>query len=62
MSTKQRDVVGLVESKLGKPYVWGATGPNSFDCSGLMQWAYKKIGVNIPRTSYDQSRYGKKCI
>ncbi len=58
MSVKQRDVIAVVKTKLGKPYVWGATGPNSFDCSGLMQFAYKKVGINIPRTSYDQSMYG----
>lgn len=37
-----------------KPYVWGAKGPNAFDCSGLMQWAYKQAGVNIPPSSQTQ--------
>lgn len=46
-------------TKLGKPYVWGAHGPNAFDCSGLMQWAYKQAGVNIPRNSSSQARFGK---
>ncbi|MFC4602224.1 C40 family peptidase [Rhodococcus kronopolitis] len=46
------------ESKLGSPYVWGATGPNSFDCSGLIQWAYKQAGVSVPRTTYDQANSG----
>ena len=41
-------------SKVGAPYVWGATGPDSFDCSGLMLWAYKQAGVDIPRTSQAQ--------
>jgi cell wall-associated NlpC family hydrolase len=45
-------------SKLGKPYVWGATGPSAFDCSGLMQWAYKQLGVSLPRTSAAQSQFG----
>jgi peptidoglycan DL-endopeptidase CwlO len=36
------------------PYVWGATGPTSFDCSGLTQWAYRQAGVAIPRTSRQQ--------
>ncbi|MFD1813116.1 C40 family peptidase [Rhodococcus gannanensis] len=45
-------------SKLGSPYVWGATGPNSFDCSGLVQWAYRQVGVSVPRTTYDQVRSG----
>ncbi|MCL2533390.1 MAG: C40 family peptidase [Nocardiaceae bacterium] len=46
------------ESKLGAPYVYGAAGPDAFDCSGLVQWAYKQVGVNLPRTSYDQAAAG----
>ncbi|MCX5045947.1 C40 family peptidase [Aldersonia sp. NBC_00410] len=42
------------ESKIGAPYVYGAAGPNSFDCSGLVQWAYSQAGVNVPRTSEAQ--------
>ncbi|EHR49757.1 cell wall-associated hydrolase, invasion-associated protein [Saccharomonospora marina XMU15] len=42
----------------GSPYVWGATGPDSFDCSGLTQWAYAQAGISIPRTSSSQSTYG----
>ena len=41
-------------SRLGLPYTWGATGPNTFDCSGLTQWAYRQAGVSIPRTSRQQ--------
>jgi peptidoglycan DL-endopeptidase CwlO len=41
-------------SKLGDPYVWGATGPSAFDCSGLAQAAWAAAGVSIPRTTYDQ--------
>lgn len=41
-------------SRLGRPYVWGATGPNSFDCSGLVQWAYARAGVPLGRTTYEQ--------
>jgi peptidoglycan DL-endopeptidase CwlO len=41
-------------SKLGKPYRWGATGPNAFDCSGLMVWAWAQAGVSLPRTSASQ--------
>jgi cell wall-associated NlpC family hydrolase len=48
-------VLAAAESKIGAPYVWGATGPDSFDCSGLVQWAYAQAGVSIPRTSYDQA-------
>ncbi len=46
------------ESKLGAPYVYGAAGPDAFDCSGLVQWAYKQAGLNLPRTSYDQAVAG----
>lgn len=45
-------------SKLGRPYVWGATGPNQFDCSGLVQWAYRQAGVSLDRTTYDQINDG----
>ncbi|GAA3578891.1 NlpC/P60 family protein [Amycolatopsis ultiminotia] len=45
-------------SKLGSPYVWGATGPNQFDCSGLMKWAYEKAGISLPRSSSAQSTFG----
>ncbi|RJQ88106.1 C40 family peptidase [Amycolatopsis panacis] len=45
-------------SKLGSAYVWGATGPSTFDCSGLMQWAYKQAGITLPRSSSAQSTFG----
>jgi peptidoglycan DL-endopeptidase CwlO len=41
-------------SKIGSPYRWGATGPNAFDCSGLMVWAWSQAGVSLPRTSASQ--------
>ncbi len=41
-------------SRLGRPYVWGATGPDRFDCSGLVQWAYARAGVPLRRTTYQQ--------
>ncbi|MDQ7807217.1 NlpC/P60 family protein [Amycolatopsis sp. A133] len=50
--------VNAALSKLGSPYVWGATGPGSFDCSGLMQWAYAKAGITLPRNSAAQAQYG----
>ncbi|MDF6021600.1 C40 family peptidase [Streptomyces sp. JH34] len=46
---------------LGRPYVWGASGPAGFDCSGLMQWAYAQAGVALPRTSQDQ-RYAGRVV
>ena len=45
-------------SRLGRPYVWGATGPDQFDCSGLTQWAYRQTGVPLLRTTYDQIHQG----
>ncbi|MEC3978361.1 C40 family peptidase [Amycolatopsis sp. H20-H5] len=45
-------------SKLGSSYVWGATGPGTFDCSGLMLWAYNKAGISLPRSSREQSTFG----
>lgn len=41
-------------SRLGRPYVWGATGPDQFDCSGLVQWSYAQAGVHLGRTTYQQ--------
>ncbi|MDA0638425.1 C40 family peptidase [Nonomuraea sp. MCN248] len=41
-------------SKLGRPYVWGAEGPDSFDCSGLVQWAFAQAGVKMPRVTHQQ--------
>ncbi|ALG86863.1 C40 family peptidase [Gordonia phthalatica] len=46
-------------SRIGDPYVWGAVGPDQFDCSGLMLWAYKQAGRTIPRTSEAQLGGGK---
>jgi hypothetical protein len=44
---------------LGTKYVWGATGPTKFDCSGFTQWVYRDAGINIPRVSRDQARVGE---
>ncbi|MEX3504461.1 NlpC/P60 family protein [Corynebacterium sp. LK2510] len=47
-------IVGAAMAQLGKPYGWGASGPDAFDCSGLMVWAYAQNGTAIPRTSQAQ--------
>ncbi len=48
------------KSRVGMPYVWGATGPSSFDCSGLTSWAFRQAGVSIPRTSQAQANVGTR--
>ncbi|MCF7548319.1 C40 family peptidase [Pseudonocardia sp. WMMC193] len=46
-------------TKLGKPYSWGASGPNRFDCSGLTSWAYRQAGITLPRSSSAQAGVGR---
>lgn len=53
-----RAALDAARSKVGAPYVWGASGPSAFDCSGLVQWAYRQAGVSVPRTSYEQAQSG----
>ena len=53
-STQAQKAVAFAYAQLGKPYQWGATGPGSFDCSGLVQAAWASAGVSIPRTTYEQ--------
>ncbi|WP_410676409.1 C40 family peptidase [Amycolatopsis sp. cmx-4-68] len=57
-SSAAQKAVDAALSKLGSAYVWGATGPSTFDCSGLMQWAYKQAGITLPRTSSAQAGFG----
>ena len=45
-------------AQVGDPYVWGDGGPDAFDCSGLMQYAYSAAGVSLPHSSASQSRMG----
>ncbi|MEK8071242.1 NlpC/P60 family protein [Rhodococcus sp. EXRC-4A-4] len=45
-------------TQIGKPYVWGGTGPDGFDCSGLVVWAYKQVGKTLPRSSQAQAAGG----
>lgn len=48
--------VAAALTRRGMPYVWGAVGPDSFDCSGLMMWAWAQAGIAIPRTSAEQAK------
>ncbi|MFF8446976.1 NlpC/P60 family protein [Streptomyces leeuwenhoekii] len=52
--------VAYAHRKIGSPYVWGATGPDAFDCSGLVQAAYRAAGVALPRTTYAQIGAGRR--
>ncbi|MFI9471091.1 NlpC/P60 family protein [Streptomyces sp. NPDC052492] len=57
-ATKAEKALAFARAQIGKPYVWGATGPGSYDCSGLTQAAWKAAGVSLPRTTYDQVNAG----
>jgi cell wall-associated hydrolase len=58
-SQAAQTVVNAAKSQIGKPYVWGATGPNAYDCSGLVQYAYSQAGKNTGRTTYQQAGAGQ---
>ncbi|MEW9520598.1 C40 family peptidase [Streptomyces tubercidicus] len=59
-STKGAKALAFARAQIGKPYVWGATGPTSYDCSGLTQAAWKAAGVDLPRTTWDQVKEGQR--
>jgi hypothetical protein len=53
-----QDVLNWAMNQRGKPYVWGGTGPDGYDCSGLIQQAFQSIGISLPRTSQEQRDAG----
>ncbi|MGW7249221.1 NlpC/P60 family protein [Streptomyces decoyicus] len=59
-SAKAEKALAFARAQTGKPYVWGATGPSSYDCSGLTQAAWKAAGVDLPRTTWDQVKVGQR--
>ncbi|MCE4947426.1 MULTISPECIES: C40 family peptidase [Streptomyces] len=59
-STKAGKAIAFARTQIGKPYVWGATGPSSYDCSGLTQAAWRAAGVDLPRTTWDQVKVGTR--
>ncbi|MFF2224561.1 NlpC/P60 family protein [Streptomyces globisporus] len=59
-AAKAEKVLAFARAQIGKPYVWGATGPSSYDCSGLTQAAWREAGVTLPRTTWDQVKVGTR--
>lgn len=59
-SVAATNAVGFAVAQVGKPYVWGATGPDGYDCSGLVYTAYNSTGIKIPRVSEMQMFFGTK--
>ncbi len=59
-TTTASKVVSAAYKQLGKPYAWGAAGPYSFDCSGLVQYVFKQAGVSLPRTTWTQATAGTR--
>ncbi|GGX67851.1 C40 family peptidase [Streptomyces minutiscleroticus] len=57
-SSKAEKALAFARAQIGKPYVWGASGPGSYDCSGLTQAAWRTAGVSLPRTTWDQVNAG----
>lgn len=59
-ATAAQKAIAYAKTKLGTAYLWGGTGPDRFDCSGLMQWAYRQAGVSLNRVTYDQINDGQR--
>ncbi|WNF29039.1 NlpC/P60 family protein [Streptomyces sp. C11-1] len=59
-AAKAEKVLAFARAQIGKPYVWGASGPSSYDCSGLTQSAWREAGVDLPRTTWDQVKVGTR--
>ncbi|MFE9016586.1 C40 family peptidase [Streptomyces cyaneofuscatus] len=59
-AAKAEKVLAFARAQIGKPYVWGASGPASYDCSGLTQAAWREAGVTLPRTTWDQVKVGTR--
>ncbi len=57
-SSAAQTAVDMAMAQQGKPYVWGGAGPNSYDCSGLTQFAFRAAGVNLPHSSRTQATMG----
>jgi NlpC/P60 family len=59
MAISGDQLVAEARKFLGDPYVYGAAGPSTFDCSGLIQYVFKQLGISVPRTSEEQAKAGQ---
>jgi cell wall-associated NlpC family hydrolase len=59
-NSRAAQAISFARDQIGKPYVWGATGPSAYDCSGLTQAAWRSAGVSLPRTTYTQINAGQR--
>ena len=50
------NLLTIARTELGKPYVYGDEGPNTFDCSGLMEYVFAQVGIHLPRVAADQQK------
>lgn len=57
---KAAQALRLAMTKIGRPYIWGASGPTTFDCSGLTMWAYRQVGINLPHYTGSQWNAGTR--
>jgi len=57
--SKVDSVIAWAQKELGRPYVYGDEGPSTFDCSGLMQYIFGKVGISLPRTAHEQQAWAK---
>ena len=62
LADSSQELTTLAKKYLGGKYVWGGETPKGFDCSGYTQYIFKKIGINLPRTAYEQSKIGERVI
>ncbi|MFZ5898134.1 MAG: LysM peptidoglycan-binding domain-containing protein [Bacillota bacterium] len=53
-----RDILDVAHAQLGKPYVWGSSGPDGFDCSGFTSYVFKQFGISLSHSSYEQFKQG----
>jgi len=62
ISDERAELLRIAERQIGKPYRYGGTTPSGFDCSGLVHYAYRKVGIAVPRTTRAQWRRGRNVV